>query len=283
MIYKKDANFPYPILTNTSNSYENCSFTLEVNLEENTNDYIFEIDYDISSEFITKLLERGQAELILVIKSKDNKFFNLEFGEKVKYISKTRISLSKRTTIQLFIQSKEEISFSDNHDLSSFYNEFKDEIVVPKNSILGFSNCPMFDGSISRPLELFEKKVDPNLKSDVKIEIGSETIIINYKNEELQFANMSQSSAFNNPYVYMGLQKALYKFIVNNDKDHEEVNIEEMEPPTSELEFKLYNLMKKKKVSELNIDNIDEVIYAISDKILEKYSVAVRRLYSDGN
>lgn len=283
MIYKKDANFPYPILTNTSNSYENCNFTLDVNLEENTNDYIFEIDYDISSEFITRLLERGQAELILVIKSKDNKFFNLEFGEKVKYISKTRISLSKRTTIQLFIQSKEEISFSDNHDLSSFYNEFKDEIVVPKNSILGFSNCPMFDGSISRPLELFEKKVDPNLKSDVKIEIGSETIIINYKNEELQFANMSQGSAFNNPYVYMGLQKALYKFIVNNDKDHEEVNIEEMEPPTSELEFKLYNLMKKKKVSELNIDNIDEVIYAISDKILEKYSVAVRRLYSDGN
>ena len=77
MIYKKDANFPYPILTNTSNSYENCNFTLDVNLEENTNDYIFEIKYDISSEFITRLLERGQAELILVIKSKDNKFFNL--------------------------------------------------------------------------------------------------------------------------------------------------------------------------------------------------------------
>ena len=43
MIYKKDANFPYPILTNTSNSYDNCSFILDINLEENTNEYIFEI------------------------------------------------------------------------------------------------------------------------------------------------------------------------------------------------------------------------------------------------
>ena len=30
MIYKKDANFPYPILTNTSNSYDNCSFILDI-------------------------------------------------------------------------------------------------------------------------------------------------------------------------------------------------------------------------------------------------------------
>ena len=26
MIYKKDANFPYPILTNTSNSYDSSNF-----------------------------------------------------------------------------------------------------------------------------------------------------------------------------------------------------------------------------------------------------------------
>ncbi|EKY26720.1 hypothetical protein [Clostridium celatum] len=283
MIYKKDANFPYPILTNSSNSYENCSFTLEVNLEENTNDYILEINYDITSTFITRLLENGQAILILVIKSKDNKFFNLDLGEKVKRISKSRISLSKRTTIQLFIQSKEDISFSDNDDLSSFYNEFKDEIIVPKNSMLGFSNCPMFDGSIAKPLELFEKKVNPNLKSDIKIEIGSETIIINYKNEELQFSSMSNSSAFNNPYVYMGLQKAMYRFIVNNGEDNESVDIDDMEIPEDSLDFKLYNLMKKKKIRELNIDNMDEVIYSISDKVIEKYSSAVRRLYSDGN
>ena len=283
MIYKKDANFPYPILTNTSNSYDNCSFILDINLEENTNEYIFEINYDITSPFIEKLLQNGQATLVLIIQSKDNKFFNIEYGQKTKSISKSRISLSKRTTIQLFIQSNEEINFKNNYDLSSFYEEFKDEIDVPKNSILGFSNSVVFDGSTNKPLELFEKKVNPNLKSDVKIELGSETIIINYKNESLQFTDLPQSSTFNNPYVYMGLQKALYRFIVNNSEDHECVDLEEIEPPNDGLDFKLYNLMRKKKISELNIENIDEVIYAISDKMLEKYTAAVRRLYSDGN
>lgn len=283
MIYKKDANFPYPILTNTSNSYDNCSFILDINLEENTNEYIFEINYDITSPFIEKLLQNGQATLVLIIQSKDNKFFNIEYGQKTKSISKSRISLSKRTTIQLFIQSNEEINFKNNYDLSSFYEEFKDEIDVPKNSILGFSNSVIFDGSTNKPLELFEKKVNPNLKSDVKIELGSETIIINYKNESLQFTDLPQSSTFNNPYVYMGLQKALYRFIVNNSEDHEEVDLDEIEPPSDGLDFKLYNLMRKKKISELNIENIDEVIYSISDKMLEKYTAAVRRLYSDGN
>ena len=283
MIYKKDANFPYPILTNTSNSYDNCSFILDINLEENTNEYIFEINYDITSPFIEKLLQNGQATLVLIIQSKDNKFFNIEYGQKTKSISKSRISLSKRTTIQLFIQSNEEINFKNNYDLSSFYEEFKDEIDVPKNSILGFSNSVIFDGSTNKPLELFEKKVNLNLKSDVKIELGSETIIINYKNESLQFTDLPQSSTFNNPYVYMGLQKALYRFIVNNSEDHECVDLEEIEPPNDGLDFKLYNLMRKKKISELNIENIDEVIYSISDKMLEKYTAAVRRLYSDGN
>ena len=138
-------------------------------------------------------------------------------------------------------------------------------------------------GSNNKPLELFEKKVNPNLKSDVKIELGSETIIINYKNESLQFTDLPQSSTFNNPYVYMGLQKALYRFIVNNSEDDESVDLEEMEPPNDGLDFKLYNLMRKKKISELNIENIDEVIYSISDKMLEKYTAAVRRLYSNGN
>ena len=283
MIYNKDANFPYPILTNTSNSYDNCSFILDINLEENTNEYVFEINYDITSSFVENLLKGGQATLVLIIQSKDNKFFNIEYGQKSRSISKSRISLSKRTTIQLFIQSNEEINFKNNNDLSSFYDEFKNEINVPKNSILGFSNSVVFEGSNNKPLELFEKKVNPNLKSDVKIEIGSETIIINYKNESLQFTDLPQSSTFNNPYVYMGLQKALYRFIVNNSEDHEEVDLDEIEAPSDGLDFKLYNLMRKKKISELNIENMDEVIYSISDKMLEKYTAAVRRLYSDGN
>lgn len=82
----------------------------------------------------------------------------------------------------------------------------------------------------------------------------------------------------------MGLQKALFQFIKNNSRNgEEEVDLESIDPPENGLDFKLYNLMKKKMITEVNIDNMDEVIYAISDKVIEKYCAAVRRLYSDGN
>jgi hypothetical protein len=286
MIYKKEANFPYPLLTNTSSSYKSCRFKLEdVNLEENIHHYKFELKYDINSEFIIGLLKSGQAQLVLVIQSKDNKFYNLNFEEYTKEIHRSRISLSKRTTIQLLIQSREEISFKDNNELSSFYEEFKNDIVVPKNSILGFSNSVTFEGSSSKPFDLFEKKVDPSLNSDIKIELGSETIIINYKSEQLQFNDLRMSPTLNNPYVYMGLQKALLRFIVNNSTDEgkEEVNLDDIEVPIDSLDFKLYNLMKKKMVNELSVTNIDEVIYSITDKVIEKYTAAIRGLSSSGN
>lgn len=236
MIYKKDANFPYPLLTNTSNSYDGCNFTLDIELNEN-----------------------------------------------IKTIPKNRISLSKRTTIQLLIQSKEEINFKDNHDLNSFYGSIKDQINVPKHSILGFSNSVMFDGSTAKPLELFEKKVDINLKSEVKVELGSETIIINYKSDELQFIDSPVSSTINNIYVYMGLQKALYRFVNTYGQEDEEVDLEELDLPTDGLDMKLYRLMKSKMIKSVSLDNVDEVISSITDRILEKYTSAVRGLYSNGN
>lgn len=283
MIYKKDANFPYPLLTNTSNSYDGCNFTLDIELNENTYEYIFQINYDIESDFIKKLIRENKAHLVLVVQSKDNKFFNLSLNEKIRTIPKNRISLSKRTTIQLLIQSKEEINFKENNDLNIFYGSIKDQINVPKHSILGFSNSVMFDGSTAKPLELFEKKVDPNLKSEVKVELGSETIIINYKSDELQFIDSPVSSTINNIYVYMGLQKALYRFVNTYGGEDEEVDLEELDLPTDGLDLKLYRLMKSKMIKNVSLENIDEVICSITDRILEKYTSAVRGLYSNGN
>lgn len=283
MIYKKDANFPYPLLTNTSNSYDGCNFTLDIELNENTYEYIFQINYDIESDFIKRMIRENKAQLVLVVQSKDNKFFNLSLNETIKTIPKNRISLSKRTTIQLLIQSKEEINFKENNDLNTFYGSIKDQINVPKHSILGFSNSVMFDGSTAKPLELFEKKVDPNLKSEVKIELGSETIIINYKSDELQFIDSPVSSTINNIYVYMGLQKALYRFVNTYGGEDEEVDLEELDLPTDGLDLKLYGLMKSKMIKNVSLENIDEVICSITDRILEKYTSAVRGLYSNGN
>ena len=110
MIYKKDANFPYPLLTNTSNSYDGCNFILDIELNENTYDYIIQIDYDIESDFIKNLIDQNKAQLVLIVQSKDNKFFNIKQGQRQIHIPKTRISFNKRTTVQLLIQAKEEVN-----------------------------------------------------------------------------------------------------------------------------------------------------------------------------
>lgn len=283
MIYKKDANFPYPILTNTSNSYVTSQFILNVELHENVHHYRFDFDYEIDSDFINKLLKTDQAQLILVIQSRDNKFYCLSNHQKSVEIAKSRISLSKRTSIQLHLQSKIDISFADNDDLSGLYDKFRNDIIVPAHSILGFSNVVMFEGSSTKPLELFEKKVDPALKSDIKIELTSETIVIHYRSPEYQFNSLPKSNTLNNPYVYTGLHTALQRFIANNGDEDGFVDLETIDPPSSPLELKLYHLMKKKMIESLTIDNIDEVIYAISDKIIEKYTSTVRELISSGS
>jgi hypothetical protein len=285
MIYKKDANFPYPILSNSSVSYESSQFNLDVQLEENTDTYRFEVSYDITSSFLTELLEKRMAVQILVVQSKDNKFFILEPGQHYVEIQKSRISLSKRTTLQMYLQSTEEISFHNNNDLSNFYAGFKHKIVVPKHTILGFSDIVLFQDSKVNPLELFQKKLDENLSSAIKFELGPETIIIHYRDADLQFATMPHNQALNNTYVYTGLRTALHHFIQKYAEEGEEtVEITNMATiPENVLDFKLYQLMSKKMVEELSYDNVDEVIYQISDRIIEKFTTAVKGLAANGS
>ena len=280
MIYKKEANFPYPLLTNTSDSYEQCQFILDIDLQENTDHYQFNVKSEIESSFIKKLIQAKQAKLILVIQSKDNKFYYVNLKEDQVIIPKTRLSLSKRTTLQLLIQAVGDVNFATNEDLASFYDDIKEDITVPKHSVLGFSNCVIFDGSTTKPFDLFEKKLNPDLKSEIAIDLGSETIIIQYKHEEFQFNDSSMSGTLNNPYIYMGLQKALYRFIIKYGED-DQVYLEDIEHPEDGLDFKLYNLMKSKMITELNTENMDEVISKISDKILNKFTTAVRGLYKN--
>ena len=144
MIYKKDANFPYPILTNTSNAYNNGKFLLTIGLDEIGNDYCFEPQYDMSSEFIKSQIQSENASLILIVQNKDTKFYEIDEKQKFIKIPRERISIKEKTSIQLLIKAKEDISFSNNEDLSDFYGNFKESILVPKNSILGFSESKKY-------------------------------------------------------------------------------------------------------------------------------------------
>lgn len=278
MIYKKNVNFPYPVLQNALDCYGECEFDLDIkNTKENKLGYEFEYEFSIGSEFIKKLIRDKQATLYLIIHSGDNKFFEIELESKELPVERKKLHLSKRTEFQMMVKANEDISFKNNNDITGLYAELKDEIVVDKNSILGFSNIVTLEESKKEGVELFEKKVDKNLKSEIKIELTSDTIIIIYRDEAFQFSDVLNNEVLNNLYVYMGLQKALYKFIeTNKGRDDEEVDLEDIELPNSELDKKLYKLMKGKMISRLNLDNVDEVIYLISDGIVEKFTSKIR-------
>lgn len=282
MIYRKNANFPYPVLSSTSHGYINNIFEIDVEISDDTEHYYFNLNYEIDSQFIKQLINQRKAQLIFVIQAKDNKFFRLRPHYLSVKIPKSRISLDERTSIQLHIQALEEINFRNNNDLSEFYFQFREEITVPKFSLLGYSNVIVFDGTIKRPFELFEKRVDQNLKSDIKVELGREMIIIHYRKPEFQFNHLPKSSVLNNPYVYTGLTKALQAFVSNNSEDGY-IDLDELEEPPGALDLKLYNLMKMKGISELSFDNIDEVIYKISNQIIEKYTLALGEMINSGS
>ena len=278
MIYKEDANFPYPILTNTSNAYNNAKFHLVIGLDEIGNDYCFEPQYDISSEFIKSQIQSENASLILVVQNKDTKFYEMDQDQKFIKIPRERISIKEKTSIQLLIKAKEDISFINNEDLSDFYGNFKESILVPKNSILGLSNIITLN-VIKKPQELFEKKIDPNLKGPFEIELSNETIILKFKNENYQFVDIPNNRDLNNAYIREGLGRAVINFVINNGEENV-VEIDEIDPPEVELDFKLYNLMKSRNVKEVSLENIDEVVNIIGNNIIEKFTDAVRGLYN---
>ena len=284
MIYTKKANFPYPVLMNYTDDYQNAEFELDVNLRDNSDNYILDITWSVSSRFIQDLLKRGKAVLVLIIKSKDNQFFFLKYGKKLQQIiSKNKLSLNTKTVIQLMIQTQERVSFCENPDLNPFYDDIKPDINIAPGNVLGFSNTVIFDGSQQKPFDLFEKMVNPNINSDIEIRLGNETIIIVYKNESLQFPDVQRSRQLNYPYLYMGLQKALTAFILhaNPDNPDDGVIIDGMDLPQNSLDIKLYNLMKAKNIDEISFNTMDAAIYQMSDNMITQYTDAVRGLQNE--
>ena len=130
-----------------------------------------------------------------------------------------------------------------------------------------------------KPQELFEKKIDPNLKGPFEIELSNETIILKFKNENYQFVDIPNNRDLNNAYIREGLGRAVINFVINNGEENV-VEIDEIDPPEVELDFKLYNLMKSRNIKEVGLENIDEVVNIIGNNIIQKFTDAVRGLYN---
>lgn len=284
MIYKKEASFPYPVLSNTTNSYKEHDFVLDVvNLTEQEDLYSFTFSYEITSSFINQLLSQGSVHIILVIQSQDSFFKILRKGETVVSVPQNRLSLGSRTSMQLLIQSMEEISFSECDELGDFYAEIKEEITVEKNNLIGYSNVVTFEGSENKPLELIERKVDPSLTSAFKVELGPSTIILVFKDEKYQLGGILRNNSIMNMYIYEGLSRALYKFIQDNQssaENEEFIELNSLSEQSTALNQKLLDLMLNKGIEEIDLESIDKVISVISDNIIEKFVYSIREVNS---
>src|SRR5699024_7554294 len=140
--------------------------------------YIFIFEYELHSEFLMSLLRNDKAHLNIIIQSNDNCYKRIKYSDNLIEIPKKRLSLNKKTIIQLQIQSKQEVSFAESKELTAFYKEFRKDIIVPKNSLLGFSNFVRYDGEGNKPLHLFEYETNPQLKSEFKVELSPSTIVL---------------------------------------------------------------------------------------------------------
>lgn len=272
------------MFSNKYEDYNNAIFNLSVDLKENSADYILKIDLEISSEFLVDLIKNKKAKLILIIKSKDNKIIELEYNKDnpkqyEKTISKREVAFVKnKTRMQVMIQAMERVPFSDNDDLNDFYSRYKDKICVDKGLALGFSSLAVFDGRKERGLNLYEVRHDSSIVSDIEIRLTENSILIVYKTDDIFFKRIRKRDALINPYLYMGLQKALSKFIVDvlSREENREVDIVNIDDINEEdmdcvLNEKILTFLKGKGIKELDWESIDKVIHLISEDMLRKY------------
>ncbi|MDT2841752.1 hypothetical protein [Vagococcus lutrae] len=284
MIYNKDASFPYPILSRTSTSYENNYFDFSItDVKEDSDHFIFNFSYEIGSPFIEKMLKENKATLVIIVQSNDNYFKRIGIDETELILNKNRFSLSKRTKIQLHIQTLEDISFSEADDLNDFYKEFRNQIVVERHSLLGYSDEAVLEHSDIKPLELFEQSIRSDLPVPFKVELTNEMIVLVFRSKEESLEVSGLKPSIRNMYLYIGLSRALKDILETYGKDEEFVQIESIQMPENGLHMKLCELMLSKNITELSDDRIDEVIQMMADDIVEKYVHSVKEMSENGH
>lgn len=284
MIYTKTARFPYPFFNTDSVDYNDAKFSFNISLNENSDEYIFDIEYIISSIFINNLIENKKADMVLVIKSKDNQFYYLDKGSNSITIPKSKLSLYKnKTNIQLMIICNEDISFSNNTELSEFYSKRKSNIKVKRGSALGFSNVMSFDGTQENPFNIFHKKLNKQLGSEIKIEMSEDYINIVYRDEDTFFDDIPKRSNLINMYLYQGLKEALVHLIINHTSSPlDGIQVSDLNScDLTKLDEKLITILEEKKIKDLHLENLDEVIYKITNGMISKFINDIRRLNND--
>lgn len=273
MIYTEEASFPYPIISSISTDYKDNIFIFDVDIKEDGDYFNLNLNIALGSEYLKNLWNHNKIESFLIVKTQDSNFYKIDKSNTVK-IKKDRLFFSTNSKLQIILRSKEHLNFIDNPDLDDFYLEDCSDILISKNSILGFSNVLLFEKSNKKSIDLFEKIVDKTISSEIKIEIREENIVIIFKNEKYQFGIFNESKRLNYPYIYMGLQKLLMEMIMLESKNEE--HIFEIDKNTKinvnkKIYRKIVNLLESKNITQVSFSEIDEVISKISPEIIDQF------------
>lgn len=284
MIYTKDAVFPYPILSNTSTSYTENKFQLDVSIiDETKTSYKFRLLVYLSSYFLQNQLSLGNARYYLIIQSNDNLVVPLNYDQNELTVQKSRLSLTSRTRIQLQILSEKPINFASSEELNSFYKKMREQIEVRKNTLLGYSNVVEFIGDEPKALDLFEQGVNENLATDFTIKLNDECINLQFRTKELALDSLAVNKNVKNMYLYIGLERALRDFISVYQDSNELVELDNMATIEKPLHEKLKSLMLSKYLHEISYDQLDDIIQKIAPDLIEKYTESIKELSKNGD
>lgn len=286
MIYNKDAAFSYPILSDSNTSYTDSTFYFELEgIADQSDAYELSFDYEIASDFVNQLLDDNKAALIFIIQSKDNLFFELNKNQKNLSLPKSRIAFDDKVRAQLRLQSKEKLSFSDCDEFNPFYRSIKDQLILPKYSLIGYSNVSTVRNTGKEGVALFEKTVDPNMVLEFQVVLSNESILLKFKDDR----HLLHSTAWNrdvmNIYLYNGLEKALMQFISENIEEGEEaLYLEDIDDSSlNNLHYKMHQLLINRGIEEVSIDQSDFLVQEIAPDIIKKFTSSIERLNSNGS
>lgn len=269
MIFKKDVSFPYPILAPFNEDYPQSQFDLDVNFELINDDSIFrfQIFPNLVSNYLNELLNKGRAKYKLIISSHDSKIYDFDQPEGFVDIPRNRISLKKKTQIQMALVATEEINFKDNKDIDSYYDSFKTNINIQKDHLLGLSQVVNFNGELTKPFVLFKYEINSELQSEIEFSMIGEFINIRLREKQFKYLNAPQ----NYHYVYMGLQKALTQLIFDNAHGESVLRIDTIET-SNPLQEKLRIYLEAKGIQEISLESLEQAIDKMTDKILTRHN-----------
>ncbi len=272
MIFKKDVSFPYPILAPFNEDYPESHFDLDVNFEliEEDTLFRFQISPNLNSKFLNELLQQKRAKYKLIILSNDSKIFDYDEDQGFVDIPRNRISLKKKTQIQMAVVATEEINFKDNEDLDDYYGSLKNNVNVQKDHLLALSEVVNFNGELTKPFVLFKYEIKPDLESEIEFSMVGEFINIHLREKEFKYLNAPQ----NYHYVYMGLQKALAQLIFDNAAGENFLRIDSFTGLTP-LQEKLRIYLEAKNIDEISLESLERAIDKMTDKIMSKHNRSV--------